>query len=59
MKFTNIEMDWTDTGGRVLSTVVIRCPACGFMVPANIEHLCGDRVERPKEPAKRIKRAKR
>ena len=47
-KFTNIQMDWTDTGARVLSSVAIHCPACGVEVDPDIEHLCGDRVPKPR-----------
>lgn len=42
-KFTSIEMDWTDTGARVLSSMPIPCPTCGSVVAPNIEHVCGDR----------------
>jgi hypothetical protein len=46
LKVTNIEMDWTDTGGRVLSSIPIPCPACGVVVTVNVVHLCGDRILR-------------
>lgn len=47
IKMTTIDMDWTDTGGRVLSSVPIKCPCCGDSVRPNVEHLCGDRLPSP------------
>lgn len=44
MKITSIDMDWTNTGARVLSSLAIPCPACGQVVTPNVEHLCGDRA---------------
>lgn len=51
MTLTNIEMEWTDSGARVLSTKCIPCPRCHFNVTPNEVHLCGDRV--PKPPKKK------
>lgn len=48
MKFTNIQMEWTDTGARVLSSIPLPCPRCDVQVAANVEHLCGDRAPKPK-----------
>jgi len=45
MNFTQIEMEWTDKGARVVSTIAINCPRCHETVPANSEHRCGDRME--------------
>lgn len=53
MKLTNIEMDWSDTGARVLSSLPLPCPLCGVVVTPNVEHLCGDRAPKPKPPAKK------
>ena len=45
MKFTNIEMEWTDTGARITSSMPLPCPVCGEIVTPNVEHLCGDMAE--------------
>lgn len=47
MKFTSIEMDWTDDGAKALSSLPIPCPRCQVVVTPNIEHLCGDRLPKP------------
>jgi hypothetical protein len=53
MKMTNIEMEWTDDGARILSTMAIPCPACGVVVTPNVEHTCGDMADKkPKRIAK-------
>jgi hypothetical protein len=48
-KFTNISMEWNESGALVNSTMPIDCPRCGEQVKAGIEHRCGDRVI-PEEP---------
>jgi hypothetical protein len=53
LKTTNIEMDWTDTGARVLSSIPLPCPRCQTAVEANVEHLCGDKAPGPKKKRSR------
>jgi hypothetical protein len=50
MKYTNIEMDWTANGAKVLSSLAIPCPVCQTVVTPHVEHLCGDRLPKPKKP---------
>lgn len=47
MKIVNIDMEWTDNGARVLSSLPMRCPRCEVSVDTNVEHLCGDRAPKP------------
>lgn len=50
MKFTAIEMDWTDDGARCLSTMEgVACPRCGESLIPNQEHRCGDRKRSPRK----------
>jgi hypothetical protein len=44
VKFTSIEMDWTDDGARVLSNLPLPCPRCEEIVQPYVEHLCGDKA---------------
>lgn len=53
---TNIEMEWTEKGALVRSTIPLCCPTCHAMVPANVEHRCGDRILPTPKPKKRAKR---
>lgn len=49
MKFTSIEMEWTDTGAVVNTSIPLPCPRCGDIVKPDAEHRCGDRtLPRPK-----------
>jgi hypothetical protein len=49
MKYTNIEMDWTANGAKVLSSLAIPCPVCQTVVTPNVEHLCGDSASEAEE----------
>ncbi len=61
MKLTMIDMNWTDSGARVFFSTTtafkVSCPRCGAEVVNNVEHLCGDRVPKPKKITKRKKAA--
>lgn len=46
---TNIEMEWTDSGAKIISTVAVTCPACKAVVSPGVEHRCGDMVVTPKK----------
>ncbi len=47
MKFTSIEMKWTDKGAIVKSSVPMPCPSCPQIVSPGIEHRCGDMLTKP------------
>lgn len=57
LKMTTVEMDWTDTGARVFSSLALPCPCCQIVVTPDVEHRCGDRAPQPakKRPAKLLK----
>lgn len=47
VRFTDIRMDWTDTGAVIYisnSKIPIICPLCRIGVTPGIEHRCGDRA---------------
>lgn len=47
--FTSIEMEWTDTGAVVKSSIPIHCPRCSESCAPGSEHRCGDQVQSVKE----------
>jgi hypothetical protein len=59
MKFTSIEMEWTDTGAVVKSSMQIGCPRCHATVPPNSEHRCGDRMAPSKKKSATNRAAQR
>lgn len=55
VKMANVEIEWTDTGCRILATIAMRCHACKVVVAPNVEHRCGDMVLKPEKPKRRVK----
>jgi Ni,Fe-hydrogenase III small subunit len=57
MRFTNIHIEWTDSGAKILATIPMTCPICGTVTETNVEHTCGEFAPREAKIAASIPKA--
>ncbi len=55
---TNIKVEWTDKGAKILSSIPITCPVCIVEVTPNMEHLCGNMLPKESKVARKAKKVK-